>query len=97
MEESSLSRWRYGRSVVLREVVDSPSKGCAAPHCPAGHFSPYGDGEKDAVIDDFANHRRCKKDADAASLLPVTLREKVPAGSTDLCDQMVAYHTKIAP
>ena len=28
----------------------------AAPHCPAGHFSPYSDGEKDAVTNDFANY-----------------------------------------
>ncbi|RWQ05303.1 MAG: hypothetical protein EOR91_15315, partial [Mesorhizobium sp.] len=47
-----------------------------APHCPAGHFSPYSDGEKDAVITDFANHQRCRKCAKAAAsaLLPVTIR-----------------------
>ncbi|TJV68995.1 MAG: hypothetical protein E5X76_27400 [Mesorhizobium sp.] len=33
----------------------------AAPHCPAGHFSPYSDGEKAAIADGFANHRRCRK------------------------------------
>ncbi|TIT86339.1 MAG: hypothetical protein E5W59_23275, partial [Mesorhizobium sp.] len=32
-----------------------------APHCPAGHFSPYCDGEKDAFAGDFANHKRCRK------------------------------------
>ncbi|RWM10679.1 MAG: hypothetical protein EOR71_04860 [Mesorhizobium sp.] len=32
----------------------------AAPHCPAEHFSPYSDGEKDAVTDGFANCRRCR-------------------------------------
>ncbi|TIL87033.1 MAG: hypothetical protein E5Y65_25215 [Mesorhizobium sp.] len=34
---------------------------CAAPHRPAGHFSPYRDGEKGAVAQDFANLRRCRK------------------------------------
>ncbi|AZV23737.1 hypothetical protein EJ079_18600 [Mesorhizobium sp. M7A.F.Ce.TU.012.03.2.1] len=48
----------------------------AAPHCPAGHFSPYSDGEKDAVMDGFANLQCCRIGAsDAAiSLLPVTIR-----------------------
>ncbi|RWE59547.1 MAG: hypothetical protein EOS67_09570 [Mesorhizobium sp.] len=48
----------------------------AAPHCPAGHFSPYSDGEKEACADDFANHRRGKKSADVAAspVLPVTMR-----------------------
>ncbi|RNJ42823.1 hypothetical protein B5V01_16820 [Mesorhizobium erdmanii] len=38
--------------------------------------SPYGDGEKDAVIDGFANLQRCRIGVgDAAiSLLPVTIR-----------------------
>ncbi|RWO57581.1 MAG: hypothetical protein EOS14_22685 [Mesorhizobium sp.] len=49
---------------------------CAASHCPAGHFSPYSDGEKDAISNDFANFRRCRKGAKiaASSLLPVTIR-----------------------
>ncbi|PAQ06293.1 hypothetical protein CIT26_28745 [Mesorhizobium temperatum] len=48
----------------------------SAPHCPAGHFSPYSDGEKDAVIDGFANLQRLRKGAEVAvsSLLPVTKR-----------------------
>ncbi|TPM30799.1 hypothetical protein FJ958_13535 [Mesorhizobium sp. B2-3-5] len=48
----------------------------AAPHCPVGHFSPYRDGEKDAVIDDFANYRRCKKRRRGCGQLPspVTMR-----------------------
>ncbi|RWK55692.1 MAG: hypothetical protein EOR48_10170 [Mesorhizobium sp.] len=48
---------------------------CAAPHCPAGHFSPYSDGEKDACRG-FGNHQGCRKGAEAAasSLLPVTIR-----------------------
>ncbi|QKC73810.1 hypothetical protein EB815_16385 [Mesorhizobium loti] len=54
----------------------------AAPHCPAGHFSLYSDGEKDALIGSFANHQCRKKSAEAsaASLLPVTIRERMPAG-----------------
>src|SRR4029079_6183370 len=32
-------------------VMVQTNKHGAAPHCPAGHFSPYSDGEKDAVID----------------------------------------------
>ncbi|RWO82473.1 MAG: hypothetical protein EOS18_06965 [Mesorhizobium sp.] len=48
----------------------------AAPHCPAGHFSPYSDGEKDACTEVFGNLQRCRKDAGAAasSLLPVAIR-----------------------
>jgi hypothetical protein len=48
----------------------------AAPHCPAGHFSPYSDGEKDAFVGGFANNQRCTKGAAAAIiyLLPVTIR-----------------------
>ncbi|WP_353843440.1 hypothetical protein, partial [Mesorhizobium sp.] len=32
----------------------------AAPHCPAGHFSPYSGGEKDTFAKDFANLQRCR-------------------------------------
>ncbi|PBC10856.1 hypothetical protein CK230_08420 [Mesorhizobium sp. WSM3859] len=48
----------------------------AAPHRPAGHFSPYSDGEKDAAIDDFANRQTSRKGARfaASPLLPVTIR-----------------------
>ncbi|TPL91636.1 hypothetical protein FJ948_14495 [Mesorhizobium sp. B2-3-12] len=48
----------------------------AAPHLPAGILSPYRDGERDAVIDDFANHQRCEIGAEAAAspFLPVTIR-----------------------
>src|SRR4051812_45443580 len=51
-------------------------EGRAAPHRPAGHFSPYSDGEKDAVIEDFANYRRCRMSAKIAvsAPLPVTMR-----------------------
>ncbi|WP_287363515.1 hypothetical protein [Mesorhizobium sp.] len=41
----------------------------AAPHLPAGILSPYSDGERAALINDFANHGRCKKDAAAAASL----------------------------
>ncbi|TIO42840.1 MAG: hypothetical protein E5X81_19240 [Mesorhizobium sp.] len=49
---------------------------CAAPHCPAGHFSPYSDGEKDAFAKDFANLERCRKGVKVAAkpLLPVNIR-----------------------
>ncbi|TIQ78337.1 MAG: hypothetical protein E5X39_20450, partial [Mesorhizobium sp.] len=45
----------------------------AAPHCPAGYFSPYSDGEKDALIGGFANRRRCGNGAGIAAsfFLPV--------------------------
>ncbi|TIL38415.1 MAG: hypothetical protein E5Y82_14040 [Mesorhizobium sp.] len=48
----------------------------AAPHRPAGPFSPYSDGEKGAIAKDFANLQRCRKGAETrpASLLPVTIR-----------------------
>jgi len=54
------------------------SEASAAPHCPAGHFSPYSDGEKDAVIGDFANHQSSRRRLSCA-LLPVH-GEKMPAG-----------------
>ena len=49
---------------------------CAAPHLPAGILSPCRDGERDAVVDGFANHQRCKVGAEVAagSFLPVTIR-----------------------
>ncbi|TIW96563.1 MAG: hypothetical protein E5V59_10855, partial [Mesorhizobium sp.] len=49
---------------------------CPAPHRPAGHFSPYRDGEKDDFAEDFANLRRYQKGGEVAfnSLLPVTIR-----------------------
>ncbi|RWK54746.1 MAG: hypothetical protein EOR48_15770 [Mesorhizobium sp.] len=48
----------------------------AAPHRPAGHFSPYSDGEKEAFAKDFANIQRCRKGAKGCGqpLLPVTIR-----------------------
>ncbi|AZO01492.1 hypothetical protein EJ066_20530 [Mesorhizobium sp. M9A.F.Ca.ET.002.03.1.2] len=58
---------------------------CAAPHCPAGHFSP--DGEKDAFARDFANLQRCGKRAKfaASPLRPVTIRGE-GAGRRDGAD-----------
>ncbi|TIO10512.1 MAG: hypothetical protein E5X89_00710 [Mesorhizobium sp.] len=55
---------------------------CAAPHCPAGHFSPYSDGEKDAFAKDFTYVQRCRKGAEVAAspLRPVAIRGQVPAG-----------------
>ncbi|WP_137932554.1 hypothetical protein [Mesorhizobium comanense] len=49
---------------------------CAAPHLPAGILSPYGDGEKVAVIDGFASRQRCKVGAEVAAspFLPVSIR-----------------------
>jgi hypothetical protein len=53
----------------------------AAPHLPAGIFSPYSDGEKDALIADFANRQRCRKGAGvAASPFRPVYGEKCPAG-----------------
>ncbi|TPM32233.1 hypothetical protein FJ955_06445 [Mesorhizobium sp. B2-2-2] len=48
----------------------------AAPHLPAGILSPYRDGERDAIANGFANHRRRKMRAGVAaiSLLPVPIR-----------------------
>ncbi|CAH2408544.1 conserved hypothetical protein [Mesorhizobium escarrei] len=56
--------------------------GGAAPHCPAGHFFPYSDGEKDTFAKDFANLQRCGKDAEvaASSFSPSLYGEKMPAG-----------------
>ncbi|RWH69641.1 MAG: hypothetical protein EOQ86_30895 [Mesorhizobium sp.] len=45
-----------------------PTKAIApSVRCPAGHFSPYSDGEKDAFAKDFANIRRCRKGAKVAA------------------------------
>ncbi|SIT55113.1 hypothetical protein BQ8794_200116 [Mesorhizobium prunaredense] len=54
----------------------------AAPHLPAGILSPYSDGERGALIHDFANYPRCRK---ALALRPAPFSpslygEKVPAG-----------------
>ena len=48
----------------------------AAPHLPAGTLSPYSDGERDAFIEGFANHKRGSKSAEIAAspFLPVTIR-----------------------
>ncbi|WP_208636363.1 hypothetical protein [Mesorhizobium helmanticense] len=48
----------------------------AAPHLSAGILSPHSDGERGAIIDGFANHKRCSKSAETAAnpFLPVTLR-----------------------
>ena len=52
----------------------------AAPHLPAGILSPYRDGERGALANGFANHRRSKKEGGVAAspLLPVTIRGEVP-------------------
>jgi hypothetical protein len=61
----------------------------AAPHLPAGILSPYSDGERGDLIDDFANHQRCRNGAKAAAslFLPVTIRGEMPGramrGSAD--------------
>ncbi|RWF29059.1 MAG: hypothetical protein EOS45_19935, partial [Mesorhizobium sp.] len=48
----------------------------AAPDCPAGHFSPYSDGEKDAATNGFANclGSRMRRRPRDQPLLPVTIR-----------------------
>ncbi|TPL95850.1 hypothetical protein FJ948_03905 [Mesorhizobium sp. B2-3-12] len=51
--------------------------------------SPYNDGERGSVIDDFANDQRCKKGASVAAsfFLSVTIRGEMPGramrGSAD--------------
>ncbi|RUW89072.1 hypothetical protein EOA30_35280, partial [Mesorhizobium sp. M8A.F.Ca.ET.059.01.1.1] len=47
------------------------------PHLPAGILSPYSDGERGAVVADFASRQRCWRGADVAAspLLPATIRE----------------------
>ncbi len=54
----------------------------AAPHLPAGILSPYGDGERGAVFDDFANHKHCKGGVGVAAVpfSPSLYWEKCPAG-----------------
>ncbi|TIL29300.1 MAG: hypothetical protein E5Y85_28950 [Mesorhizobium sp.] len=54
--------------------------GGAAPHLPAGILSPYSDGERDVLIDGFANVQRCRMCAEAAAgfFLPVTIRGEMP-------------------
>ncbi|TPM47902.1 hypothetical protein FJ964_10135 [Mesorhizobium sp. B2-3-2] len=51
-----------------------------SPHLPAGILSSYSDGERDAVIAGFANHRRYGMGASAAAglFLPVTIRGVMP-------------------
>ncbi|KAA3441781.1 hypothetical protein C7I87_33390 [Mesorhizobium sp. SARCC-RB16n] len=75
----------------------------AAPHCPAGHFSPYSDGEKEADIDGFANRQRCKRGRQhhGQSLLPVTIRGEGAGrrmrGSAGLDRRASAAHTTRKP
>ncbi|WP_245430596.1 hypothetical protein [Mesorhizobium sp. WSM3868] len=47
----------------------------AAPHLPAGILSPYSDGEREAFIFGFANHKRRGESAEIAAspFLPVTI------------------------
>ncbi|RWI28145.1 MAG: hypothetical protein EOQ92_12830 [Mesorhizobium sp.] len=57
---------------------------------PAGILSPYSDEERDAVIDGFANHQRCRKGRRCCGqlFLPVTIRGEMPGramrGSADI-------------
>ncbi|TPN13070.1 hypothetical protein FKO01_41285 [Mesorhizobium sp. B2-3-3] len=48
----------------------------AAPHCPAGHLSPYSDGEREAVRDIGASPATLEigEIADCSFPLPVTIR-----------------------
>ncbi|RVC64459.1 MAG: hypothetical protein E5W97_26165 [Mesorhizobium sp.] len=62
---------------------------CAAPHLPAGILSPYSDGERGAVVADFANNQVANKAPTMRPpLLPVTIRGEVPGramrGSADI-------------
>ncbi|RWN78876.1 MAG: hypothetical protein E5Y03_21240 [Mesorhizobium sp.] len=52
---------------------------CAAPHRPAGHVSPYSDGEKDAFAKDFANRPGLQKERQGrGQLLSPRLRGEMP-------------------
>ncbi|TPK70281.1 hypothetical protein FJ527_28735 [Mesorhizobium sp. B2-4-18] len=56
-------------------ACESPSDVSAAPHCPAGHFSPYRDGEKGAVsVSAPVQRGRLAKLSMTVSPLPVTIR-----------------------
>ncbi|TIQ27983.1 MAG: hypothetical protein E5X48_32040 [Mesorhizobium sp.] len=64
----------------MRRYHDLKPDAGAAPHLPAGILSPYSDGERGALVADFANRQRCRKSAGAAAglLLPVTIRGEGP-------------------
>ncbi|WP_292428562.1 hypothetical protein [Mesorhizobium sp.] len=82
------------RKAILEDCRQWPSNECAsrvggqpvevraAPHCPAGHFSPYSDGEKWAGRSLAAVLATLKigETADDSTPLPVTIRERMPAG-----------------
>ncbi|RWO84539.1 MAG: hypothetical protein EOQ96_20535 [Mesorhizobium sp.] len=53
---------------------------CAAPHLPAGIFSPYSDGEKGAFAEDFANRQRYRGGVavNDGPFLPVAIRGEMP-------------------
>ncbi|CDX21900.1 hypothetical protein MPLB_2100007 [Mesorhizobium sp. ORS 3324] len=65
----------------MRSAAQNSNPG-PAPHCPAGHFSPYSDGEKDAVTAAFASFQRCGVGTGVAAspFSPSLYGEKVPAG-----------------
>ncbi|MDX8536864.1 hypothetical protein EN858_05160 [Mesorhizobium sp. M4B.F.Ca.ET.215.01.1.1] len=48
----------------------------AAPHLPAGILSPYGNGEREAFTNGFANRKRRSESAEigASPFLPVSIR-----------------------
>ncbi|TPM35261.1 hypothetical protein FKO01_14010 [Mesorhizobium sp. B2-3-3] len=64
---------------VLNYPSTHPDVG-AAPHLPAGILSPYRDGERGAVVTDFANRQGYRRGAGVAAspLLPVPTRGEVP-------------------
>ncbi|TIN08572.1 MAG: hypothetical protein E5Y14_19560 [Mesorhizobium sp.] len=45
----------------------STAKVGAVPHLPAGILSKYSDGERGALIHDFANYPRCRKGVGVAA------------------------------
>ncbi|RWN56741.1 MAG: hypothetical protein EOS11_16725 [Mesorhizobium sp.] len=59
-----------------REEARQSLQVCAAPHCPAGHFSPYSDGEKDAFAKGFRQSAAWQKACRGCGqpLRPVTIR-----------------------
>ncbi|RUW76439.1 hypothetical protein EN786_33155 [Mesorhizobium sp. M4B.F.Ca.ET.143.01.1.1] len=61
-----------------------PSSAGAAPHPPAGTFSPYSDGEKGAAaIFPPILRRRLAKSATGASLSPSLYGERMPVSEPD--------------
>ncbi|RWK59142.1 MAG: hypothetical protein EOR78_29100 [Mesorhizobium sp.] len=81
------------------------ASGCAAPHRPAGHFSPYSDsivtGRRTAFAKCFANLQRCRTGCRGCGqpLRPVTIRGEGAGwrmrGSADFGNQPIERYNPI--